>query len=88
MLPTTEESVSTLGDWLKLNRKMNNVSQKELSKASKLSQSLISQIEQGVVHDISIVTLFRLLNYFRADINDVAAFINSSTIEYEELNNV
>lgn len=78
------ESVSTLGEWVKFNRKVNNVSQRELSIGSCLSQSLISQIEKGIVHDISIVTLFSLLKFFEADINDVSDLItNAPYIDYE-----
>lgn len=86
LLPATDDNINTLGDWVKLNRKVKNVSQKELSKASHLSQSLISQIEKGVVHDISVATLFRLLNYFKADINEVSDLIGNSLMMDLECN--
>lgn len=73
MLPL-QENVSTLGEWVRLNRTNYELSQKELSQISQLSQSLISQIEKGVVHDISIHTLFKLLGTFNAEIRDVADF--------------
>jgi transcriptional regulator with XRE-family HTH domain len=52
---------TTLGDMIKQYRKKNNLTQKQLSKLSHVSKSLIEKLERGVLMNPTIDSLIRIM---------------------------